>query len=40
MPKVEVVIAPEDSLLRMTDHDPAYTLNYTDGEDFNLDLNM
>ena len=30
----------EDSLLRMTDNDPAYILNYTDGEDFNLDLNM
>ena len=30
----------EDSLLRMTDNDPAYTLNYTDGEDFDLDLNM
>ena len=30
----------EDSLLRMTDNDPVYTLNYTDGEDFDLDLNM
>ena len=30
----------EDSFLRMTDNDLVYTLNYTDGEDFNLDLNM
>ena len=30
----------EDSLLRMTDTDQAYTLDYTDGEDFNMDLNM
>ena len=30
----------EDSLLKMTDNDPAYTLNYADGEDFDLDLNM
>ena len=30
----------EDSLLRMTDTDQAYTLGYTDKEDFNIDLNM
>ena len=30
----------EDSLLRMTDTDQAYTLDYTDGEDFDIDLNM
>ena len=30
----------EDSLLRMSDNDPACTLNYTDGEEFDLDLKM
>ena len=30
----------EHSLLRMTDADPAYTLDYTDGEDFDINLNM
>ena len=30
----------ENSLLRMSDNDPAYTFNHTDGEDFDLDLNM
>ena len=30
----------EDSLLRMTVTDQAYTLDYTDGEDFDMDLNM
>ena len=29
-----------NSLLRMTDTDQAYTLDYTDGEDFDMDLNM
>ena len=40
MPKVEVSHSTKDSLLRMTDNDPAYTLNYADREDFDLDLNM
>ena len=30
----------KDSLLRMTDANQAYALDYTDGEDFNMDLNM
>ena len=30
----------EDSLLRITDMDQAYTLDYTDEEDFDIDLNM
>ena len=30
----------EGSLLRMTDTDQAYALDYTDGEDFDMDLNM
>ena len=30
----------EDSLLRMTNTDRDYTLDYTDGEDFDMDLNM
>ena len=30
----------KDSLLRMSDTDQTYTLDYTDGEDFDMDLNM
>ena len=30
----------KDSLLSITDTDQAYTLDYTDGEDFDMDLNM
>ena len=30
----------EDSLLRMMDADQAYTLDYADGDDFDMDLNM
>ena len=30
----------EGSLLRMSDTDQAYPLDYTDGEDFDMDLNM
>ena len=37
--QVETPITP-NSLLRMTGFNDAYTLDYTDGEDFNMDLNM
>ena len=30
----------KDSLLRMTGSNDAYTLDYTDGEDFDMDLNV
>ena len=32
--------ALKDSLLRVTDTDQAYALDYPDGEDFDMDLKM
>ena len=40
IPQVEIPITPEDSLLRMTDDEHVYALDYANGEDFDMALNM
>ena len=40
MQQVEIQVMAEGSLLRMSDADQTYALDYADGEDFDMDLNM
>ena len=40
MQQVEIQMMHKGSLLRMLDTDQTYALDYADGEDYDMDLNM